>query len=174
MATLAPIATQALGLFKTVGTVASVLSATNVINNRSADASLRHLQDKQKLEERNATQSANLSRQQLQAQTAEAEAKRRNDLKRAVARQRASFGGAGISSNGGSSEAVLLGLFDESEEQRANRERLDNIRFATLDQQLGNTKRVNTLERTQAESKNSLSRTLTARDGLNDLIDTIF
>ncbi len=175
MGAILPIATQAIGVAQTVGTVASVLGATtNIIrsqNGRSAEQELNQLRDKQRLDERNAAEKAALSRQETQAQTAEAETKRRNDLKRAVARQRAKFGGAGVSSNDGSSEAVLLGIFDESEEERMNRERLDNIRLASIDQSLGNTKRVNTLKRTQLEQRRKLGSLTETRGRVEDLID---
>ena len=52
---------------------------------------------------------------------------------RAVARQRANFGSSGISSDSGSGQAVLLGLFDETEDELARREQLDNLRNRALD-----------------------------------------
>lgn len=178
MGSIVPIATQAIGLAKTVGTVASVFSATtNLVNNgqdRSAEQALNQLRDQQKLEEQRAVEQANFQRQEIEIDTQAAEQQRRAALKRAVARQRASFGGAGISSNGGSSEAVLLGLFDESEEERVTRESLDNLRLQSIDSNLANISRVNTLERTQTESRNNLNQNIRARSNAFDLIDSIF
>jgi hypothetical protein len=117
MASLIPVATQALGVFKTVGSVASVLGATtNIINNQNdhrSELAIRQLRDQQKLEERQENQKAELDRQQIFINAQDAENERRRALKRAVARQRAKFGGAGVSSNNGSSESVLLGMFNE-------------------------------------------------------------
>ncbi len=178
MGSIIPIATQAIGLAKTVGTVATVLNQTtdfiNHRNDRGAEQALDQLRDQQKLEERRATEKANTQRQEIGLRAEEAEQKRRAALKRAVSRQRARFGGAGISSNNGSSEAVLLGLFDESDEERSNRDRLDTLRLQSIDNNLANVKRVNTLQRTQAEGRNSLARNLRTRKSAQDLIDSIF
>jgi hypothetical protein len=57
-----------------------------------------------------------------------AENERLQTLRRAVARQRARFGAQGIGNGGGSSEAVLLGLFEESEQEKLKREQMDNLR----------------------------------------------
>jgi len=178
MATLVPVATQALSIFKTVGGVASVLGATtNLIqdrNDRSSELAIRQLRDQQNLEQKQASQKAALDRQGVIINAQKAEDERRRALKRAVARQRANFGGAGVSSNSGSSEAVLLGLFDESEEERSSRERLDALRLNTIDNNLANVKRKNTLQRTQAESRQTLTRNLKTRENAGDLLDLIF
>lgn len=178
MGSIIPIATQAIGLAKTVGTVATVLNqTTNLVNSRNdrgAEQAIRQLRDQQKLEESRAAQRANTERQEIGLRAEEAEQARRSALKRAVARQRARFGGAGISSNNGSSEAVLLGLFDESDEERSNRDRLDRLRLQSIDNNLANVKRVNTLQRTQAESRNSLARNLRTRSAAQGFIDSIF
>lgn len=178
MADLVPAATQALNIFKTVEGVASVLGATtNLIqdrNDRSAQLAIRQLQDQQNLEEKQASQKAALDRQGVLINAQKAEDERRRALKRAVARQRATFGGAGVSSNGGSTEAVLLGLFDESEEDRTSRKKLDALRLNTIDNNLANIKRTNTLQRTQVESRQSLIRNSKTRENAGDLIDLIF
>lgn len=178
MGNFAPIATEIISLAQTVGSVVTVLDqTTDLINNRNdqrADQSLEQLQERQRLEEEQALKAANLQRQEISLKTQEAEQKRRSALKRAVARKRASFGGAGISSNNGSSEAVLLGMFDESDEERQNRERLDNIRLQSIDNDLANVKRVNTLQRTQLASRQRLNRNLQTRDDVQGLITSLF
>ncbi|HRQ60224.1 MAG TPA: transporter, partial [Alphaproteobacteria bacterium] len=73
-----------------------------------------------------------------------------------VARQRAAYGGSGISSSGGSAEAVLLGLFDESEDDLRRREQLDGLRNTAIDLDTSQTRAVNVLQATQLAEKNKL------------------
>jgi hypothetical protein len=70
-----------------------------------------------------------------------------------VARQRANFGAQGVSAGGGSAQAVLLGLFEESEEERARRERLDGLRVRVLEDDLAGRRASNVLQRTQLQER---------------------
>ncbi len=166
MGAVLPIATQALALFETVNTIA------NVIDNpakKQDDRVLRQLGQQQALQQQQARQDAALSRAQIETQGKEAETQRRNALKRAVARQRAAFGSSGVSQGDGSSEAVLLGLFEESEDQRENRERLDKLKIESLNQNLLQQSSKNTLARTQLEEKNKLTNTARLGDQLSSV-----
>ena len=58
---------------------------------------------------------------EIRAQDAERERERRETLRRALAAQRARSGAAGVGGSGGSAEAVLRGLTEESERERAAR-----------------------------------------------------
>lgn len=173
MGSIVPIAAQAAQAFQTAGTIASTISAgANVLNafdRGDQGLSASQLSERQAIEERNATQQANLERQELFEKAKVVETERRNALKRAVSRQRAQFGSSGISSNSGSSEAVLLGFFDESDEQRQSRENLDQIRLSAIDQKLSQVKRVNTLQRTQQASQNKLKEISRGADAVKDL-----
>ncbi len=119
---------------------------------------LQQLQQQQGLAEKQAAQDAALQRQKLQIQAQNAEETRLRALKRVVAKQRASFGGSGISSIGGSAEAVLLGLFDESEEDLAQRNRLDQLTSTALSQGLAQQKSLNVLQATQLQERQNLAR----------------
>lgn len=121
---------------------------------------LKQLQDKQKIEELSAAERDALERRNITLSAASAENERRASMKRAVARQRAQFGAQGLSGDEGSGEAVLLGLFDESEEDRAEREQLDNLRYSALDNKINDSKRINVLQRTQLKEKQNLERLL--------------
>ena len=90
-----------------------------------------------------------------------AEDERRAALRRAVARQNARFGASGIGGSGGSAEAVLLGLFDESEEDLASRERLDNLRNRSLDLNVAQNSSLNVLQRSQLQQRQDFQRNLT-------------
>ena len=125
------------------------------------DLALAQLQAQQDLDMQQAKQQAALDRQKIVQDAATAEQQRKRAFKRVIARQRASFGGAGVgSSNGGSSEAVLLGLFEESEEEKSQRNSLDQLRLQSIDQNCNNRSALNTLRRTQLQEKQRLQREL--------------
>lgn len=173
MAQLVPVALQAISAFQTVSSVANIVGdGLDVFDNSKEKArqqSLEQLQQQQKIQQRQAVNKAALDKQEIAVKAAEVEAKRRDALKRAVARQRAQFGSSGVSAGDGSSEAVLLGLFEESDALRKSRERLDNIRLQSIDQKLGNQKRVNTLQRTQLAERNKLKNSSSTLDTVTDL-----
>ncbi len=154
MASIIPVAAQALALFQTANTIASVFDNSE---EKSQDLALSQLQQRQTLDQRQAAQDAAAKKAELQIQSEKIESERRNSLKRAVARQRAATGGQGISNGDGSSEAVLLGLFEESDAERATRERLDKLKSQSIDQSLLNKTSVNTLQRTQLAERQKLS-----------------
>ncbi|MCB9963722.1 MAG: hypothetical protein H6855_06555 [Rhodospirillales bacterium] len=122
------------------------------------DLALQQLQQTQKLEQQQAAQDADLTRQQLALTAQNAEEARQRALKRAVAKQRAAYGGAGISATGGSAEAVLLGLFDESEEDLAQRTRIDQLKSTALTQTLAQQSSLNILQAQQLRERQSLER----------------
>lgn len=122
------------------------------------DLALRQLTAQQALNEQQAARAADLQRQKLAADTLSAENNRRAALRRAVARQRAQFGGSGFTGGDGSAEAVLLGLFEETEGDRADATRLDALRSAALDQSLGDQRALNVLQRAQLQERQALAR----------------
>ena len=98
-----------------------------------------------------------LALQRLQAeQAAQMETARKDALRRTVSRQRANFGAQGTGSTGGSADAVLLGLFSESEEERAERERLDHLRGQADKIQDNNSYYMNLLSKTQDAEKKKI------------------
>lgn len=114
------------------------------------DLALQQLQDRQALQENQLAYNNGLEKEQIALNAQKAEEERRAALRRAVSRQRAVFGSQGIGSNGGSSEAVLLGLFEESEQEKSRREALDS--------NLSNTRSLNLLQATQLAERQKLSR----------------
>lgn len=125
---------------------------------RNAQA-LNELQARQNAQLRAAEQNASLEKQRIALNAQESKRKRKAALKRAVSRQRVDFGAGGIASGaGGSSEAVLLGFFQESEAEKAERERLDNIRLTSIDQDLANQRRLNLIQRTQLQERQRIGR----------------
>ncbi len=101
---------------------------------------------------------ATIDKEQIRIAAETAESDRRSALRRAMARQRAKYGASGISAGDGSAQAVLLGLFDESEEEARQREAMDTLKTSAIDQNYNQIKRVNTLQLTQFKERNRLNK----------------
>lgn len=119
---------------------------------------LRQLQEQQAAQQRGAQEQGALQREKMQAESAAAEQQRRAALRRAVARQRAAYGAQGIGAGEGSAEAVLLGLFEESDADRMERERIDDIRNRALEQDIAEQKNLNVLQLSQLRERQKLER----------------
>lgn len=149
-----------------MGSVVPLLTATlsvaqGVASTSRNSTSLENLKAQQDLQERQAATNAALQKEQIALSTAQDDKDRKAALKRAVARQRASFGSAGVGSAAGSSQAVLLGLFEESEDEQRKREALDALKLKSIDQDLEQTRALNVLQRAQLEEKNNLNNVST-------------
>lgn len=168
MASIVPIALQAISLAQTATTIAGVFDNSD---ERSNNLALQQLQQQQSLQQTQSAQDAALSKQEVLANAELTEEKRRTALKRAIARQRAQFGGSGVIGGDGSSEAVLLGLFEESDVERKSREQLDNLRLQSLDQSLLQQQSVNTLTRTQTAERNKLTNSSNTLSDISSILD---
>lgn len=157
------------GLFPLVSNITRMAALVDQVSGSAQDArrdqiradqdlALEQLQSRQALQESQLAQTNALEKQQNALALAQADEERRAALRRAVARQRASFGSQGVGSSGGSSEAVLLGLFEESEVEQQRRNRLDQTRSAALDSNLAQTRSFNLLQATQLAERQKLSR----------------
>lgn len=125
------------------------------------DLALKQLKQQQTAKMDDAATDAALDKAKISTERESAEAKRRAALRRAVARQNVNFASRGLSKNdSGSSEAILLGLFDESDDDRTQREKLDTIRNRAIDSDLAAKSRLNVLQRTQLQEKQRLEREL--------------
>jgi len=169
MGAITPIAGGLMSLASTLNTVNQVANiAQNFSSNSSArreqEVALRQLQERQRLQAVQLSQDNALERERIATQAGIDAQERRDALKRAVARQRAQFGSSGVSQGGGgSSQAVLLGLFDETDDDLRNREALDNLRNRALDIDTSQKNSVNILQREQLRQSqriNNASQTL--------------
>ncbi len=163
MGAIVPLATTLTSLATAASAVNKVVKGVQTLTGYDDEAredklALRQLQERQRLEASQLSQDNALERERIALQASQSEDERRAALKRAVARQRAQFGSSGISQSGGSSQAVLLGLFDETEDELAKREELDNLRNRALDQDLAQTNSLNLLQATQLAQKNNLNK----------------
>lgn len=88
----------------------------------------------------------NAQARQLRESQAIEERRERERLKQNLATQRARFGAAGVSGAGGSSAALLKGLFDRTERDLDDTRRLNLMRTEDLYTNLAHTKRRNLLD----------------------------
>lgn len=124
------------------------------------NTALEQLQARQSQDESASAQSALLQKQKIDADAQTAEARRVAALRRAVARQKTLFSAQGLSGDGGSNEAVLLGLYDDSAAEEAAQSRADMLRKTALDQSLNQQKQKNLLEASQLAERQKLTRTI--------------
>ena len=145
------------GLATTVSAAEQTLSSFNV---RGEDnQALEQLQERQRLAEQQAAQNAAAQSDIRAVESAQDEERRQAALRRAVARQRASFGASGIAAGtGGSSEAVLLGFIEETEEELERRNQLDTLRNRSADLGVSQQRSVNILQATQLAERQNLGR----------------
>lgn len=137
-----------------LGSVEAVASARNEKRGRAMEE--RQLAEAQRLQESQSAASAALEREKLALDAKATEEERRSALKRAVARQRASFGSQGVGSTGGSAQAVLLGMFEESDAERERRSQLDNLRLRIIDEDVSQRRATNILDRQKLQERNRL------------------
>ena len=151
MGALVPVLTSAL-VTQGVG-----LAVNEFSRRQSQDQALEQLQERQALQQQQRAQDAALQKQQIALSASQDEEKRKAALKRAVARQRANFGSQGVGSGAGSSQAVLLGMFEETEDELSRREELDNLRLNAVDLNVSQNNALNVLQRTQLQERNTLN-----------------
>lgn len=119
---------------------------------------MEQLKARQSLDEQQSAADAAQEKEKIALDAQNSETARRAALKRAVARQRAQFGAQGAGSADGSAQAVLLGLFDESDAERAAREKLDTLRTSALESDLAQRRQLNLLQLTQMAARQNLDR----------------
>jgi colicin import membrane protein len=120
---------------------------------------LRQLSERNRAEEAIAAQKTEREQALINAQSSDDERRRTAALKRAVARQRAAYGGAGVeSSEDGSGKAVLLGFFNESQQDQAAQDSVYNVRRQILNDNLSSIKQRNLLEESQLAERNRKKR----------------
>ncbi len=161
MGGIASVATTAIQALNTVNTVVKAFDKYDGASGSRAYDQTKELQKVQMQSERERTA---LEKEQIRLTGENAESERRAALRRAVARQRAQYGASGTGSADGSAQAVLLGLFDESDEERTQRESLDALKTGAINQNLAQQKRINTLQLTQMKERDRLKKYSSAFD----------
>ncbi len=94
---------------------------------------------------------------QIQEGEAIASRERSEQLRRALATQRARFGAQGLAAGGGSVDATLSGLQAEADREEADAQTVTNSRLDRLSQQLGWQQRRSLLDASASQYRSSLS-----------------
>lgn len=169
------------GLTSLAATAMQALSAANtligVVDNyrgQSGRQDYDFAKAQSELSLRNAREQAALQKEQLRLSSEQAESTRRAALRRAMARQRATYGASGIDSGSGSAQAVLLGMFDENEEELQQRNALDALKTAAIDQGVSQKQRINTLQLTQLKERDRLKNVGSALKSARDIGSIVF
>jgi len=102
-------------------------------------------------------QNAAFQKQQNLIDFQNAETERRAKLRQLVSKQRAAFGGSGVRSGAGSSEAVLQGMFETSDIERQQNEAETNLANQKIDMGVDQQRRLNLLQKEQLKQKTLLS-----------------
>ena len=163
MGAITPIASGLTTLVGALSTANQIVGSIQTLTGNSSqsqaqDLALEQLQERQALSAAQLAQNNALESERVALEAAQDQEDRLAALRRAVARQRASFGGSGISQgSGGSSQAVLLGLFDETQDDLAQREQLDALRSTALDLDASQANSLNLLQATQLKERQNLT-----------------
>jgi len=120
-----------------------------------------------------AQQQAALQRAEIERKADADEQARQAALKRAVARQRAAYGSSGIAAADGSSRAVLLGMFEESEDEKRRRKELDRLRNSAIDSDLAYRRNVNILNASAARDRNNINALTGLAKGVGQAVKLI-
>ncbi len=146
-----------------MGGFSSVMTGLSLVGNliggyAQDNADYRAQKAQQEENYRYAVDQAAAKREQVRLQGEADEATRQAALKRSVARQRASYGASGIASSEGSGRAVLLGLFDESEDERRRREELDKLRYHAIESDLAHERNRNVLSLSAQRDRKNIAQ----------------
>lgn len=166
MGGITSIATTAI---QALGAVNSVLGSVDNYYDDSGKRAYEQTKSMQRLELQQAKERAASDKAQINLASEQADKERRDGLRRIIAKQRAAYGSEGISTQDGSARAVLLGMFDESDDERVEREALDNLKKAAIDQNISQIQRMNTLQLTQLKEKNKIKKAQSAFDMFSDI-----
>lgn len=153
--------------FQVLGAVNTVMGAVDQYSQNSGRSDYEARQRANQVALQNATNKAEFEKHQIALDSDRVETERRVALRRAIAKQRASYGASGIDSSNGSAQAVLLGLVDDSQGLLDQRNALDNLKKAAADESVYAQHRVNTLQLTQLKERDKYSRYTSAYDAVS-------
>lgn len=152
--------------------LAGVASSASKSFGKYNDVTSNYAQAKKIYDEndRNLTEQAQLEARKIQIERDEATRNRKNTLARSVAEQQVKFSAQGIDTTDGSGEAALLGMYKESSEQKAYREKLEKLKAESLNQQLASDRRRNllTLQSSYSNARNGLLSNFDKYTGYDD------
>ena len=155
MGGLSSVASTAIGALSVAN---SVMGGINSYQENSGRREYDQQRQKNDLDTANAMAKAENDKYQLRIEAEMADKSRRDALRRNMARQLAKFGASGTDASTGSGQAVLLGMFEESEADKKQRDELDALKASAIDRNMAQQQRVNTLQLTQLKEKDKYNR----------------
>lgn len=165
MGGLTAFASTAMQAFSLANTIAK--GASNYRTDSGYDA-YKEASKKNAIEMAALAQKTKLEKEQNELQRAQTEQDRLQKLRAAIAQQRAIFGASGVGSGAGSSQAYLLGLVKDAEDDNDALSYATQLKSRILDKAYNERKSLNTLALTQAREKNSLNKVTALYNGVND------
>jgi len=133
-------------------------AANTLISSAQSSNELSNLKSQQNLEQEQQQTNTNAQLQQIELQSQQDEQDRLKALKSAVAKQRAAFGASGVSSSdSGSASAVVTGYLNDSNSEKSQNEKTNNLKKQALTDSLNQTKQKNLLELSEKENENKWS-----------------
>ena len=108
------------------------------------------------LQNRQLQQNAEIQKQKNLLALEQKESERLSKLRKAISSQRAALAGRGISPVGGSADAVLKGLSEDSEAESQSNIFATQLENAKIDAGLGNSTQLNLLQKQQLKQKTTL------------------
>lgn len=157
MGMLAPLGSIVPQVVGTIGAPVLGTLANSIVNNSQSDYDAQRLNLQMAQSKEDAA--ARVKEIELNAKLAEEE--RLRNLRSAIAKQRASFGASGFSSeSSGSAQAVLTGFLSESEEDKKARDRVDALKKQAINDSLSQGQQVNLLKLSELEDKQSFGNAI--------------
>jgi len=148
-----PSVATALGANPVLGIVS--MAANAVQQKQASDAYQKQMNMQNKINQAN----VNARLKELNLQEKQAEETRIKNLKSAIAKQKASFAGSGISSAGtGSSKSVITGFLSNSDEEKKQRQELSSLKKQALQEDLARSTESNLLKMSQKEQENNMKK----------------
>jgi len=166
MAGFNSIAAAAIGALNVANTVAK---AYDSYQDNSGMRQYEQEKAMKNLEFQQAQQKAVLEKDRVRQDALFAEDERRKALRSLVAEQRAKYGASGTGSVDGSGQALLLGLFEDSEDKRENKEAQTAFDLSEIEQNLGNSQRINTLQLAQLKERKKLKKATSILDSVRSV-----
>lgn len=158
-----PVALQALSLANTV------IGGVDSYKDNSGKRAYEQEKQQSALQLAGLKQETELQKEKIRLQQEADSEDRRQKLRAALAAKRAIFGAQGIGSSGGSAQAYLLGLVNDSDGEQARDNASGSLASRILDQQYGQQKAMSTLKLTQLRERNKLKQATALYDSATDI-----
>lgn len=153
MAGFTSIASTAMQAFSLANTIAKGIGD---YRDDSGQAAYENMRRQSEIQLAGLQQKQTIERQQIALDKEKADQDRARKLRSAIATQRAAYGAGGVGSSSGSSQAYLLGLIGDAEEEGRTASAAADLRNRILDNTYNTQQSLNMLTLTQMKERNRL------------------